>query len=242
VDWSNYLDEYSSPGRVNFESENRDTPRFDAFISKKESLSDHLLWQFLMTFPSPDEERVGSQIIGNLNRDGYLDIALEEIAGNCGCKAEDVEAVLTVLQTFDPVGVCSRNLGECLLIQAKHLGLEDDLLNEIVTNHLNHLENKNYKAICKALKVRFDDVVAVVNIIKGLEPRPGRKFSEEEPQYITPDIHVYKSEGDFIIVLNDDGMPKLRSTGSTKKPFPGGNLFPKTPRSTFRKNCALQPG
>jgi len=210
VDWSNYLDEYSSPGRVNFESENRDTPRFDAFISKKESLSDHLLWQFLMTFPSPEEERVGSQIIGNLNRDGYLDVALEEIAGNCNCEAEEVETVLTVLQTFDPVGVCSRDLGECLLIQAKHLGLEDDLLTDIVTNHLNHLENKNYKAICKALKVRFDDVIAVVNVIKGLEPRPGRKFSEEEPQYITPDIYVYRSEGDFIIVLNDDGMPKLR--------------------------------
>ena len=210
VDWSNYLDEYNSPGRVNFESENRDTPRFDAFISKKESLSDHLLWQFLMTFPAPDDERIGSQIIGNLNRDGYLDVSLDEIAGNCGCEPEDVEDVLAVLQTFDPVGVCSRDLGECLLIQARHLGLEDDLLTEIVTHHLNHLENKNYKAICRALKVRLDDVIAVVNVIKGLEPRPGRKFSEEEPQYITPDIYVYKSEGDFIIVLNDDGMPKLR--------------------------------
>ncbi len=210
VDWSNYLDEYNSPGRVNFESENRDSPRFDAFISKKESLSDHLLWQFLMIFPSSEDEEIGSQIIGNLNRDGYLDVPLEDIAENCECELERVEDVLAAMQTFDPVGVCSRDLGECLLIQARHLGLENDLLTEIVTNHLNHLENKNYKAICKALKVRFDDVVAVVNVIKGLEPRPGRKFSEEEPQYITPDIYVYKSEGDFIIVLNDDGMPKLR--------------------------------
>ena len=70
VDWSNYLDEYNSPGRVNFESENRDSPRFDAFISKKESLSDHLLWQFLMIFTSSEDEEIGSQIIGNLNRDG----------------------------------------------------------------------------------------------------------------------------------------------------------------------------
>ena len=228
VDWSNYLDEYNSPGRVNFESENRESPRFDAFISKKESLSDHLLWQFLMTFPSSQDERIGSLIIGNLNRDGYLDVPLDEIAVNCGCELEIVEDVLASLQTFDPVGVCSRDLGECLMIQARHLGLEDDLLTEIVTNHLNHLENKNYKAICRALKVRFEEVVAVVNVIKGLEPRPGRKFSEEEPQYITPDIYVYKSEGDFLIVLNDDGMPKLRINPFYKKAMSKGETVSDT--------------
>ena len=235
ADWSNYLDEYSSPGRVNFESENRDSPRFDAFISKKESLVDHLLWQFLMTSPSAEDESIGSQIIGNLNRDGYLDVALDEIAASSGCELETVEKVLMVLQTFDPVGVCSRNLGECLLIQAKQLGLEDDLLIQIVSNHLNHLENKNYKAICKALKVRLEDVVAVVYVIKGLEPRPGRKFNEEEPQYITPDIHVYKSEGDFIIVLNDDGMPKLRVNPFYKKAISKGETVSDTTKEYLQE-------
>ena len=147
---------------------------------------------------------------------------------NCGCEVEIVEDVLSTVQAFDPVGVCSRDLGECLMIQARHLGLEDDLLTEIVTNHLNHLENKNYKAICRALKVRFEEVVAVVNVIKGLEPRPGRKFSEEEPQYITPDIYVYKSEGDFIIVLNDDGMPKLRVNPFYKKAISKGETVSDT--------------
>ena len=132
--------------------------------------------------------------------------------------------------------------GECLLIQAKHLGLEDDLLTEIITNHLNHLENKNYKAICRALKVSMDDVIAVVNVIKGLEPRPGRQFNEEEPQYITPDIYVYKSEGDFVIVLNDDGMPKLRVNPFYKKAISKGETVSETPRIIFRKNCARPPG
>ena len=235
VDWSNYLDEYNSPGRVNFESENRDAPRFDAFISKKESLSDHLLWQFLMTSPSPEDERIGSLIIGNLNRDGYLDVSLEEIAASSECELEKVEDVLAVLQTFDPVGVCARDLGECLLIQAQHLGLEDELLTDIVTHHLNHLENKNYKAICKALKVRLDDIVAVVKVIKGLEPRPGRKFSEEEPQYITPDIYVYNSEGDFIIVLNDDGLPKLRVNQFYKKAISKGETVSDTTREYLQE-------
>jgi len=222
IDWSNYLDEYNSPGRVNFESEGKDSPRFDAFISKKESLSDHLLWQFLMTFPSPEEKEIGSLIIGNLNKDGYLDMSIEEIAVVSQCEVELAETVLQVLQSFDPIGVCARDLGECLLIQARHLGLDDELLTKIITLHLNHLENKNYKAICKALKVRLSEVVAVVNVIKGLEPRPGRQYSEEEPQYITPDIHVYKSEGEFIIVLNDDGMPKLRVNGFYKKAISRG--------------------
>ena len=96
------------------------------------------------------------------------------------------------------------------MVQAHNLGLKDTLVTKIITNHLNHLENKNYKAICKALKVSLDEVIAAVNIITGMEPKPGRQYSDEEPQYITPDIYVYKTEDDYAIVINDDGLPKLR--------------------------------
>jgi RNA polymerase sigma-54 factor len=121
------------------------------------------------------------------------------------------------MQSFDPVGVCARDLRECLLIQSQHLALKDSLVTDIISNHLKHLENKNYKAICKALKVKLKDVIAAVNVIRALEPKPGRQFNEEMPHYIIPDIYVYKSEGDFIIVLNDDGMPKLRVNPFYKK-------------------------
>ncbi len=132
--------------------------------------------------------------------------------------AREVEHVLAVLQTFNPIGVCARDLSECLLIQIRHLGLDDNtILTEIVKNHLHHLENKNYRAICKALKVRMDDVIAAVSVIKGMEPKPGREFSESDVQYITPDIYVYKSENDFVIVLNDDGLPKLQVNSFYKK-------------------------
>src|SRR5210317_2230263 len=80
IDWSNYLDEYNTPGRVQYETENRDTPKFESFIAHKESLNDHLLWQFLMTKPQKEEERIASLIIGNLNKDGYLQVSTEEIA------------------------------------------------------------------------------------------------------------------------------------------------------------------
>ena len=210
IDWSNYLDEYNTPGRVHYESEERDTPRYESFIASHESLNDHLLWQFLMTKPEPEEERIVSLLIGNLNTDGYLDASVEEIAHTSGSPPEKIEEILSIIQTFDPIGVGARDLSECLLIQAKFLGLDDTIVIDIITNHLSDLEKKNYKAVCKALKKSMDEVVSAINVIKSLEPKPGRQFSDETPQYINPDIYVYKLENEFVIMLNDDGMPKLR--------------------------------
>ena len=210
IDWSNYLDEYNTPGRVHYESEDRDTPRYESFIASHESLNDHLLWQFLMTKPEQEEERIVSLLIGNLNKDGYLDASVEEIAHTSGSPPEKIEEILSIIQTFDPIGVGARDLSECLLIQAKFLGLDDTIVIDIITNHLSDLEKKNYKAVCKALKKSMDEVVSAINVIKSLEPKPGRQFSDETPQYINPDIYVYKLENEFVIMLNDDGMPKLR--------------------------------
>ncbi len=223
IDWSNYLDEYSSPGKINFESEGRDTPKYEAFIASKESLSEHLLWQFLMTSPSRKDKKIGSLIIGNLNRDGYLEISVEEIARMSDADTKTVEKVLSLMQTFDPVGICARDLKECLLLQIKRLKIEDTLVKNIITDHLGHLEKRNYKTICKALKSSIENVIAAVNIIQGLEPKPGREFSDENPQYITPDIYVYKLENDFVVMLNDDGMPKLRVSSFYKKSISRGN-------------------
>ena len=210
MDWSNYLGEYNSSGRTHFESEERNTPQFEAFIAQKETLNDHLLWQLLMTIPTKEVENIGSLIVGSLNKDGYLKTSVEEIAQIGNVDVSKVEEVLSVLQTFDPIGVCARDLSECLLIQTQRLGLEDPVIINIITHHIKHLENKNYKEITRALKISIKDVVQAVDFIKALEPKPGREFSDEEPQYINPDIFVYKYEDDFVILLNDDGMPRLR--------------------------------
>ena len=210
VDWSNYLDEYNTPGRVHYESEDHDTPKFESFIAHKESLNDHLLWQFLMTKPNKEEEKIASLLIGNINKDGYLQISTEEIAYTSGSLPEKTEEILAIIQSFDPVGICARDLRECLLIQANVLGLGNTIVTDIIEDHLPNLEKKNYKVICKALKNSMDEVVAAINVIKVMEPKPGRQFSDETPQYINPDIYVYKLENEFVIMLNDDGMPKLR--------------------------------
>jgi len=226
IDWNNYIDEYNSAGRSHFESERRDTPSFDSFLSRKESLREHLLWQLLMTSPTEEEEKISSLIVGNLNKDGYLDISLEELATMSTASFSKIEEVLATMQTFDPVGVCARDLSECLLIQAWHFNLNNTIVTDIIKNHLNHLENKNYKAITRALKTNIEDVISAVNVITGLEPRPGRQFSDEEAQYITPDIFVYKFEDDFVIMLNDDGMPKLRVNSFYRNVIKQGKKVP----------------
>ncbi len=210
IDWSNFIDEYNTPGKVNFESEGKESPQYEAFIAPKESLSDHLLWQLLMTAPTPEEEQIASLIIGNLTRNGYIDLSIEELAEVSGAPAEKVSSVLAILQTFDPPGICASDLMESLLIQTDRLDIDDPLVDEIIRHHFHHLENNNFRAIARALKRDIKEIVAAVEIIKRLDPCPGRQFSEEPPQYITPDIFVYRIEDDFVIVLNDDGMPRLR--------------------------------
>ena len=208
IDWSNYIDEYNSTGRI-FETEKKSTPNFESFVARKESLNDHLLWQLLMTFPAEEEEKIGSLIIGNLNKDGYLDILVEELIKTSGSSPDKVNQVLSLIKTFDPIGVGASDLKECLLIQAKHFKVDNTIVADIIENHINHLENKNYKVIARSLKVDIQDVISAVNIIKEFEPKPGRTFSVEEPQYINPDIFVYKFEDGFLILLNDDGIPRL---------------------------------
>ncbi|MDI6796509.1 MAG: RNA polymerase factor sigma-54 [Desulfatibacillaceae bacterium] len=212
IDWSNYLDEYNTPhqGASNLETEQRETPQFESFIAGRQSLCDHILWQVMLRFADTGSQRVGEMIAGNLNKDGYLEAGIDELAQTCEKPPEFVESVLKVMQTFDPAGVCARNLSECLLIQVEQLGIDDPVVRAIITGHMKNLENKNYKAIARDLKVPQDTVILAVRVIMELEPRPGRAFSQEEPRYISPDIFVQKVGDDFEIILNDDGLPKLR--------------------------------
>jgi RNA polymerase sigma-54 factor len=127
-----------------------------------------------------------------------------------GEDAGRVEEVLRVIQGFDPPGVAARDLKECLQLQLKALGLQDPLVLAIVENHLPNLGNKNYQAIARELKASMEKVVRAGEIIVNLEPKPGRVFDNEEADYINPDVHVDKVGNDYVIRLNDDGLPKLR--------------------------------
>ncbi|MBC8441313.1 MAG: RNA polymerase factor sigma-54 [Deltaproteobacteria bacterium] len=227
TDWENYINEYNSTGRVYTESENTEAPNYEAFTSEKKTLKDHLQWQLGLSGLNEKQEEIGIMMIGNLNKDGYLCSDVEEIAQACNADIKMVEEVLSILQTFDPPGVCARDLCETLLIQVQQLGINNPIIIEIIKNHLKNLENRNTKKIAKALKISLDDVRAAVNIIQYLEPKPGRKFSTDEPAYIIPDIYVYKDGDGFKIIMNDDGLPKLKINRFYKDAIANGRKISK---------------
>jgi RNA polymerase sigma-54 factor len=227
TDWESYINEYNSTGRTHVEREAREAPNYEAFTSRQKTLEEHMRWQLMLQGLSKTEEEIGYMIIGNLDKDGYFRSTTEEIAQAGNFNIESVEKTLTILQSFDPSGVCARNISECLLAQVKFLGIESDIIKRIITDHLKNLENRNIKAISKDLKISHDDIRAAVRVIQYLEPKPGRIFSPDESAYITPDIFVYKDENGYKIVLNDDGLPKLQINGFYKDAVSKNKKLPK---------------
>jgi len=221
IDWDSYLDTYSTIGYkpTDFDEER---PSLESTLVKKASLADHLLWQLTLSSVPRDDRHIGELIIGNLNEDGYLEETLEHIAELAETDVARVERVLHRVQELDPVGVAARDLSECLLLQLRPLSLEGSVVEEIVKHHLHRLERRDFRGIAKHLGVSVEKVVDAARVIADLEPKPGRPFSQDEPFYITPDIYVYKIGDDYVIVLNEDGMPKLRISAFYREVLHGG--------------------
>ena len=222
IDWDRYLENHAMQAPVptsrNY-ADSDEMPGVESTLSTAEDLTEHLLWQLRMSELIEEEKRFGALVIGNLNDDGYLRVegveserVVEKLAGEAGIDPEDAEEVLKIIQRFDPIGVASRSLEECLRVQAEHYQL-DQLVLDVIQHHLKNLERRNYAAIAKDLRVSLEEVYDVAQIITELEPRPGRNYTDEEPQYITPDVHVHKVGDKYFVVANDDGMPKLKISG-----------------------------
>ena len=210
-DWEAYLEEYSSSSPAPTEPEPvQELPSLEQRLTKKPSLKDHLMWQLRLSNFSDIEKEIGAIIIGNLDSNGYLTATLEEISKMAGASVERVESVLGKIQTFDPVGVAARNLQECLLIQIKNLDPPNPLAILVIEKYLRYLETKNYVALARLLKRKPEEVKEAIELILSLDPRPGSFYDEGEIQYVIPDIYVIQLEDDFVVFLNEDGMPKLR--------------------------------
>jgi len=179
-------------------------------LSRRETLHDHLRWQLGLTSLDRKEKEIGEHIIGNIDESGYLRTSLEEIAERTGSPVEKVEEVLYKIQQFDPPGVGARDLKECLVIQARMLGLEGSLVERIIKEHLNALEQVDLKKLAGELGVELQEVEEAVRVIKGMDPKPGRNYGLMDPIYVVPDVYVYKLGDEYVVVLNDDGLPKLR--------------------------------
>ncbi len=239
IDWDQYLDHYQLQGHTapsNRGLADDEMPGYEATLTKRTDLHDHLEWQLRLSNMTIDEQRVALLVIGNLDDDGYFKMPpvdgepeesitrdpMVRVAFEAGVGIEFAEQVLKKVQTFDPIGVAARDLRECLLLQVRHLNADTPEIVAIIERHLKHLESKNYAAIAKDLRVSIDEVVKAVKVISRLEPKPGRAHSGDEPQYITPDVYVYKMGDRYMTVLNDDGLSKLRISGLYRQALKNG--------------------
>ncbi|HKJ05450.1 MAG TPA: RNA polymerase factor sigma-54 [Geopsychrobacteraceae bacterium] len=211
IDWQTYLDGYSlSSGTSDVYEDSEERPSYENLLTKKSSLIDHLMWQLSLSSVSDLERRTINEIIGNLDEEGYLHSSVEELAEGAQVPVEIVEKSLHLVRQYDPPGVACHNLQDCLLLQLERLGLAESLASTILRDHIDDLEGRKYSVIAKALKIPLDDVLSASKLISSLDPRPGRAYNQEEVQYITPDIFVRKVGDEYVVMLNDEGLPNLR--------------------------------
>jgi RNA polymerase sigma-54 factor len=209
-EFESYFQEYFDDGFRSPSQERTEVPSMEATIPGSSTLWDHLDWQANLTFFEAAEREAAERIIGNINEDGYLVSPPAELAEAAGVPIETVEAVRAKIKMFDPVGVGSLDLRECLLAQMDYFQIKDETARMIVSHHLALLEKSDYVQLAKALNVAPASVKYHIEVIKRLDPSPGRKYSEERPTYVYPDIFVTKEGDDLKITLNDEGMPRLR--------------------------------
>ncbi|HEX9986395.1 MAG TPA: RNA polymerase factor sigma-54 [Thermoanaerobaculia bacterium] len=183
-------------------------------LTRPPNLSDHLSWQLSMSDASPRIKEIAGFIIGNIDEDGYLRASNEEIMASGGYAAKEVEDAVQTVQTLDPIGVGARDLRECLLLQLDFLEVDAPLVDVIIRDHWDEFMQRKFVQIAKALSIDMKTLEGIVEIIKHLDPKPGRKYSNERAIYVEPDVYVHKVGDEYIIVLNEDGMPKLRINGS----------------------------
>lgn len=210
--WEDYYGDNRNEGRDAgyFPSSQEEMPSYDQTLSRPVDLTEHLFWQLRLSTSDNKDEDIGTMIIGNIDDDGYLRATSDELSRLLNVSNEDIERLIKLIQGFDPIGVCARDLKECLLIQVEQLELKETLVEDIILNHLEDIEKRNYQKIAKKINVPIDEIIKAVKVIEGLEPKPGRAYSVSEPHYIIPDVFVVKSDGDYLIYLNEDGLPKLR--------------------------------
>jgi RNA polymerase sigma-54 factor len=214
IDWKEYLDNYSNDWHnasampADFDDEKR--PTLENTLVRAQSLTEHLVWQLRMNPLDTEEEAVTALLIGNMDKDGYLQLAIEDIAFQSGQDYDLVQRALCRIQELDPPGVGARDLRECLLLQLRTQGLEESIAAAVVRDHMALLEGKRYDKIARELGASVEDVAAAAQTIATLEPKPGRNFGDGDVRYITPDVFVQKVGDEYVVTLNEEGLPRLR--------------------------------
>ena len=219
-DWESYLEPQYKPAQGTGGG-NEEIMNYENLISTTENLYDHLMWQMRNSGFNDEEQLLAGILISYIDDDGYIKVPIEQIAEDENVSREDIESILPFVQEFDPPGVGARDLRECLLIQAKHLQEDTHDFVTLITHHLKDLEKKNYEGIAKTMGRQLEDIIEMTKIIYTMDPKPGRQFLTNETQYVTPDVYVYKVGDEYMVSLNEDGLPRLRISNFYKNVLQG---------------------
>jgi RNA polymerase sigma-54 factor len=222
-----FQDYYDAQPRTGPVHEHRDQLQLENMLAARPTMEQQLLWQLGMSDTSPLKMEIGRAIIGNFDEEGYLTVDTDELAVLGGWPVAAVESTLKWVQTFDPPGVAARNLRECLLLQLEHLDASQTLAYRIVDKHLDLLIDRAHSDIGRRCRVNLAEVESAVELIQSLNPKPGAVYATEPSQYIVPDVTVIKDAGTYRVVLNEDGLPKLRISRLYRHMLRSGGEVPK---------------
>lgn len=211
VNWEDYANNFDSNFSFARETPPADAPSQFDFISEKPGLLAYLQWQLAHGELEEDEWEIALFIAGNLNRYGFLEIDIEDIIHETGCDHDSAEYVLEVIQELDPPGIAARDVSESLYLQLERLGKGNSLAAEIVRNHMNLLETRDYKKLTRFTGKKRAEVVRAIDFITSeLTPYPGLPYATDDTNYVIPDVYVKKIDGEYVIYLNNEDLPQLK--------------------------------
>lgn len=207
------FEDSSDMGSYNYRSQNDDDSKLDVIegvLTRPESLQEHLIWQLRLNVFTEDDYQIGERIISNIDDRGYLTSAITEIASGMNTSVDKVEKILDVIHTFEPYGVGAKDLQECLLIQLRYIPERDRWAEKIVKNYFDLLYKHKVKEISHKLGIDLSTAQKSINFIKKLDPNPGLMYSNKITEYVIPDAIIERVNDDFVIIVNDDWIPRLR--------------------------------
>ncbi|HEY0546607.1 MAG TPA: RNA polymerase factor sigma-54 [Pyrinomonadaceae bacterium] len=218
IDFGREFQDYLDPGYKTQEFEYKeDAPTFEQFLTRPESLTDHLEWQLHMNPVEGQERDAAECVIGNLDADGRLNATNEEIAAMGPWPEEVVERARQAVMRLEPIGCGARDVRECLLTQLEQQGESNRLAAQLISEHLPELQQHKLPHLSKQIGVDVETLLKELELIRTLDPYPGRRYSSEEPILIAPEIYIEKldeNDDDYIIYFADDGSPRLRISHS----------------------------
>ena len=210
IDFDNYFQEYLEPGFKSPAGETAEKPSWEMFVSSPITLPDLLRQQLSLLVMPPEVRDAADTVIGNLDDNGYLVAAIDEIATHGNHTLDDTEKALEEIQTLEPAGVGARDVRECLMLQMESRGGVGGVAWQILDKHMKMLELRQFKELSRVLGRPPEQIEVAVDAIRHLDPKPGLRYSGAGARLVEPDVYIIKDSDNYLIELNDDDLPQLR--------------------------------